>query len=819
MVLPSVRRCTWHALFIILYIHSTRAASANSCSVGNGHALFKRDGQSADTQPISGRKCSADAQCTAFRIKQEGTPSASVAGQPKARLGEYACISGSCRYVVKAGELCFSAHDCAAFQLNRRWETSEQPPVSGNSSSPVKRQALVDHSSGDELAHSWCAPDFCTLESTCGGAWTLSGAPRDAPQGTDSSRPITNNTVSCCRGFLADAQCGVYSGAVDTCAAGYTCATGAAKDNKVEPLSLNTPLGKCVSQEPHQQIWIGVVLVLVGGATLNIGLNLQKYAFRKRKEKIEAEAVLTASANGALSPSKPSKVMFFSSDAVHKPCTSILPKSTSAHDEPVSSPVYPASADHIYSQSRDARQPLTTSASIAKTADAANMRRISLTSHHNAGGSMDTPSPMPQRQWLWKRRVTTKRSRDMPIGNPVWLLGLAIFILGNAVNFIALQFAPQSLVAPLGAVSLVTNVIIAPLLNNEKIGMFDIGGIALIIAGCVIVVVFSGIVQQNFRLCVLVQLLKAKPTVLYLCLIFAAILGIYTFLWTVERGVARYHEEYHQLDDEHSSNGDAAGDALHEVELVEKLPGNSSGARANTASAADTRMSFDVQPWDNSAWTTRDPHQHTRPHYEDIQQFRNNSNSGEYSGQSSSAHLHTPDIDHGKGAIHMRFRRALPRLQLLACYHPLMAFDSYIKPIKPTSRHVRYGLPLAYASLGSFMAALTTLFAKSLVNLLATSLFDHDNQFTNVLSWAILLVTVFTAASQVYWINQGLLRYDALLQVPVFYVVWTVFDIIGGGIYFNEFRMFTTIKYVLFVLGVGVIFSGVGLLANRLKNT
>ncbi|KAJ2794364.1 hypothetical protein H4R21_005527, partial [Coemansia helicoidea] len=89
--------------------------------------------------------------------------------------------------------------------------------------------------------------------------------------------------------------------------------------------------------------------------------------------------------------------------------------------------------------------------------------------------------------------------------------------------------------------------------------------------------------------------------------------------------------------------------------------------------------------------------------------------------------------------------------------------------------------------------------------------------FTNALSWAILLVTAFTAASQVYWINQGLLRYDAMLQVPVFYVVWTVFDIIGGGIYFNEFRSFSTVKYVLFALGVAVIFSGVCLLSHRLK--
>ncbi|KAJ2152583.1 hypothetical protein J3F82_002571, partial [Coemansia sp. RSA 637] len=225
----------------------------------------------------------------------------------------------------------------------------------------------------------------------------------------------------------------------------------------------------------------------------------------------------------ALSPAKPSDVFFFSSDALRKPRTA----GGSGPDDARMSPVYPASVDHIYSPVRgdhvyspvrgdhvysqargdniyqETRQPLATSPSITETisaaANASRMSRISLTSIHN---SVD----LAPRRWLWQtrlqQRLATKRSSNMPIGNPVWLLGLAIFILGNAVNFIALQFAPQSLVAPLGAVSLVTNVIIAPLLNNEKIGLFDIGGIALIIAGCVIVVVFSGIVQQNFRLCV-----------------------------------------------------------------------------------------------------------------------------------------------------------------------------------------------------------------------------------------------------------------------------------------------------------------------------
>ncbi|KAJ2498657.1 hypothetical protein GGH96_004158 [Coemansia sp. RSA 1972] len=739
----------------VLLAICVQSVYADSCSV-RSHALFKRD-----SQPVSGRKCTTDEQCAEFRIELDNTSVGSVSAQSKSRLGEYA------------------AHDCAAFQLNRRWESAES---SATNATRVKRQALVDHGSSGDLARAWCAPDFCTLESTCGGAWTLPGAPNDTPQGASSTRPITNNTISCCRGFQPDFQCAIYNN-VDSCASGYTCINPDPK-SKIEP-TVGSPLGKCTSQEPHHQIWIGVVLVLIGGATLNIGLNLQKYAFRKRQEKINAENAMVAD---ALSPAKPSDVFFFSSDALRKP------RSAGPDDARMSS-VYPASVDHIYSPVRGAhvysqargdhihqetRQPLATSPSITETisaaAGASRMSRISLTSIHN---SVD----LAPRRWLWQtrlqQRLATKRSSNMPIGNPIWLLGLAIFILGNAVNFIALQFAPQSLVAPLGAVSLVTNVIVAPLLNNEKIGLFDIGGIALIIAGCVIVVVFSGIVQQNFRLCVLVQLLKAKATVLYLCVIFAAILAIYVFLWSVERGVARYHEEYRRIDDEPVS-----GNAENTIELSEKTP----------ARAVDKYQESNDPLWSDNR---------TGEQYSPV--------------QSEPVNLHIPAAS-DKATARMRMQNLLAKAQSLPSLHPLMVFDRYIKPISPNSRKVRFGLPLAYASLGSFMAALTTLFAKTLVNLLSASLFDHDNQFTNFLSWAILLITAFTAASQVYWINQGLLRYDALLQVPVFYVVWTVFDIIGGGIYFNEFRMFTTIKYVLFVLGVCVIFSGVGLLANRLKH-
>eukprot|EP01084_Bolivina_argentea_P268493 456056_1 len=50
----------------------------------------------------------------------------------------------------------------------------------------------------------------------------------------------------------------------------------------------------------------------------------------------------------------------------------------------------------------------------------------------------------------------------------VWLLGLFLQILGALLDFAALGYAPQSVVAPLGSLTLVINVCVAPCMHNEK---------------------------------------------------------------------------------------------------------------------------------------------------------------------------------------------------------------------------------------------------------------------------------------------------------------------------------------------------------------
>ena len=73
----------------------------------------------------------------------------------------------------------------------------------------------------------------------------------------------------------------------------------------------------------------------------------------------------------------------------------------------------------------------------------------------------------------------------------MWLSGFALFLVGNILNFLALSFAPSSLLAPLGSISIVVNAIASSLLLGETFSKNDLMCLAYIVAGCTLAVMFS----------------------------------------------------------------------------------------------------------------------------------------------------------------------------------------------------------------------------------------------------------------------------------------------------------------------------------------
>ncbi|KAF9580732.1 NIPA-like protein 3 [Lunasporangiospora selenospora] len=816
--------------------------------------------------------CSNDFDCLQT-VRPPGWPR----DHPDIKSGNYACVkdrsagvnqTGTCQFVVSAGELCSVATDCAANSFY----------VQLNLTTPVDL----------------CSPRHCTLESTCGSPWTRPDAPSDRYFDTSPQAK-----VSCCGGQPTASICSLIGSNVDTCEYHNVCKfdlsevdRAIANADSTNNLGLTKDqmqqmgIGVCQKIDQRNHVWIGVIITLVGSTVLNIGLNVQKFALRKHDERrVQKELEM---------------------EEEHQRWRDELGWT----EEQVQQ-----EADRLYEEKES-----------------------------NHGKLYRKLKPY----MFWQDIIVSK----------LWAIGLLVFIVGNLGGFVALRFAPQSLTAPLGSISLISNVIIAPLINKEVLGRWDIAGIVFIVAGSVIVVVFSGIVAQDYKLCVLINLFHKPATIVYLTFIGVCIIGIYFFIKFVEKNVEneadmaigvsseRNLQQEGRLHRLHSSQsnlslasalhptssgfpqtmdqGDAVSVTVHadsdtprpsslrSLEILDQptrryshardtslncdtIADNSSVAAATVTQHSDNDIRAGPSPLrqspsslsssdsndtrviqgsglvslvsPNATATQEDsikggtsrkgssideenptpgPSKGARLTFDEpspmflsptgVKLGRESISSTEGEGPSALAsnNLSEKDIrppsmvrSHSmtlsvQSAKRNRRRQLLQQEKAnLPLWKRLLKIELIPtlpedKLIRRNSPLLRFFLPLSYAAIGGMMASYTVLFAKSLINLLVTSIFDGQNQFTSAIAWIILIVTVVTAVSQVYWINMGLRKYDALLQVPVFFTIWVLLDIVGGGIYYGEFSGFTPKKYVMFCLGVLIVFMGVGMLAKRL---
>ena len=88
-------------------------------------------------------------------------------------------------------------------------------------------------------------------------------------------------------------------------------------------------------------------------------------------------------------------------------------------------------------------------------------------------------------------RIAAKSPGKLYVLDPIWIVMVIIFIIGNFGDAIALGFAPQSVITPLGSVSLVSNAILAACVLKEALTLPTIVGGGLVIGGVVCIVLPS----------------------------------------------------------------------------------------------------------------------------------------------------------------------------------------------------------------------------------------------------------------------------------------------------------------------------------------
>lgn len=128
---------------------------------------------------------------------------------------------------------------------------------------------------------------------------------------------------------------------------------------------------------------------------------------------------------------------------------------------------------------------------------------------------------------------------------------------------------------------------------------------------------------------------------------------------------------------------------------------------------------------------------------------------------------------------------------------------------------LKYFMVFVYIGIAACIASFTTLFAKSFGVMVSLTV-SGQNQFTGPGPYIFASLIVLCTIGQVYWLNRALKRYDALLVIPVFHIIWTLTSVTTAGMYFKDFSMFTSSQFNYFLLGLLTIFIGSFFLVFRM---
>lgn len=118
--------------------------------------------------------------------------------------------------------------------------------------------------------------------------------------------------------------------------------------------------------------------------------------------------------------------------------------------------------------------------------------------------------------------------------------------------------------------------------------------------------------------------------------------------------------------------------------------------------------------------------------------------------------------------------------------------------------------PCAYATFSALFGTQSVVQAKCLAELLAVQAEGETNIFAHWFTYVVLLAWLATVGVWLHRMNEALSKYNPLFIIPLLQVNFIFFAIVSGGLYFQEFNLFTLTMWVGFVFGLTVRIAAAG---------
>ncbi|KAJ1657191.1 hypothetical protein IWQ61_003359 [Dispira simplex] len=278
---------------------------------------------------------------------------------------------------------------------------------------------------------------------------------------------------------------------------------------------------------------VGVVLAVTGNIFISLALNLQKYAHNRiqngkghslldsTRSDLNARhndpplSSLPLSLSPPISEDSPARLVPVQPRiSTHSNLPSRLSHDTDDRDSAsVVSPLLPKSSRFPMQSITPLRYSLNTGSSHALASPRSSIGTVA-NSERDHNELYAKPNHEPDTQG-----AAYLRSRW-------WWLGMVLMVSGEIGNFMAYGFAPASVVAPLGTVTLITNVFLAPLILKERVRGRDLLGVVLAAMGAVVVVSSLQSVEVVLTPGALWETLTSFQSILYYLVTGAAIFGL-----------------------------------------------------------------------------------------------------------------------------------------------------------------------------------------------------------------------------------------------------------------------------------------------------
>ncbi|GAA5990074.1 hypothetical protein JCM10908_005811 [Rhodotorula pacifica] len=336
---------------------------------------------------------------------------------------------------------------------------------------------------------------------------------------------------------------------------------------------------------------------------------------------------------------------------------------------------------------------------------------------------------------------------------PFWLLGLILYIASQVVgSTLALNFMRAEYVAPLGASSLIFNVLFAYLLVGTSITKLDVAGTLTIIVGVVGVVVFGNIriktdaidAESNLSLSLLKEIWGRPNWIIYLAFLeFTTV--VFWWLSRIAHEVCMA-----RVIDERGDDRDGSG--------VEAMLESGGGRRV-------------ANPYEGQGFVGK------------VKSMR--------------------DAWHAKqGKVRRVIKQTLERW----CQSRP---DAAIRQLAAFAWAVTSGL------LSGQTLILAKSGVKLVTSAINKSDPNEANQFTSPLSWLIVILLVVCAVTQVYALQLALKCFDATFVVPVLFATYTVGGFLNSLVYLNQTDAYRLPIFLMIWLSIAVLIAGVVMLSLK----